>query len=244
MAHYRGLAGARQITALLIAILLSACAAPPKPSTQPLPPAPPLPVEGATLYRIVPEASALRIRVYSAGPLGNLGHNHVIVTTRMRGVLYMHPRITDSGFKVQIPLQGLRVDPPAARRDAGQGFASTVDDQARAGTRKNMLGPEVLAADRYPVMTLRSIKVEGPKWRPRITVRITLHGVSHDYVVPTAIVRLDDRLIAIGGLELQQTDFGITPFSVLGGALQVANTVKVSFRFVAVETNKRTEQHH
>lgn len=239
MNNYRAPAGRVMQTSvlLLFVFVLNACATAPSSSdtTEPLQSAPPLPVEDATIYRVVPEASELRIRVYRGGPLGELGHNHVIVTSDIKGVVYMHPRITASGFKLKIPLHSLRVDPPAARQDAGAGFDSHVSDKARAGTRKNMLGPKVLAAERFPVMTLRSIKVEGPKWYPRITVRVTLHGVSHDYVVPTAVVRRDGRLIAIGGLKLQQSDFGITPFSVFGGALQVRDTVSVSFKFVAVK---------
>lgn len=235
MANQSVVTRAAQVAALLFMLVLSACAGMPPSTVEPLPAAPALPVAGAAVYRILPEASELRIRAYRGGPLGDVGHNHVIVTSDLKGVVYLHPRITASGFKLKIPLQSLRVDPPKARSEAGAGFDSTVSDEDRAGTRKNMLGPEVLDAERYPVMTLRSIKVEGPAWYPRITVRITLHGVSHDYVVPTAIVRGDDgRLTAIGGVKLKQTDFGITPFSVLGGALRVQDTVHVSFKFVAV----------
>lgn len=233
MIHNPTPAGAAQVAALLLTLVLSACAVRPLPTTESLPPAPPLPVAGATVYRVLPEASELRIRVYRGGPLGDVGHNHVVVASDVKGVVYVQPSITASGFKLEVPLHGLRVDPPAARRTAGAGFESSVSDDARTDTRNNMLGPEVLAAERYPVMTLRSLKVEGPQWYPRITVRVTLHGVSHDYVVPTAITRRHGRLTAIGGLKLQQTGFGITPFSVLGGALQVQDAVGVSFKIVA-----------
>lgn len=216
-------------------LLLTACATQP---TSPgpagtLPPAPPLPVEGATVYHIDQSQSQLRILVYRGGPLGDIGHNHVIVTSEIHGNIYLHDKLGRSGFALRIPLKSLRVDPVAARKQAGDGFESRVTDEDRAGTRRNMLGPDVLNAARYPTMTLRSINVEGPPWRPRITVRVTLHGRSHDYVVPTAIVRSDDRLVAIGALTLKQTHFGITPFSVLGGALQVKNKVKVRFRLAA-----------
>ena len=39
---------------------------------------------------------------------------------------------------------------------------------------------------------------------------------------------------ARGSLALRQTDFGITPFSVAGGAIQVADVLEVSFVITAV----------
>lgn len=224
-----------QVAALLAIVLLTGCATQ-SPAPNPgraLPPPPPLPTAGASVYHIIPQASELRIRAYRGGVLGDVGHNHVIVTSDIEGDIYLHPQIGASGFKLRIPLQSLSVDPAAARREEGADFEAKMTDDDRAGTRKNMLGPDLLDAAEYPTMTLRSIKVEGPPWYPRITVRVTLHGVSHDYVVPTAIVRGDRRLTAIGGLTLKQSDFGITPFSILAGALQVRDALRVSFRFVA-----------
>lgn len=196
-------------------------------------PAPPLPTHGATLYHIDTTRSQLRILVYRGGVLGDLGHNHVIVTSTINGTIYLNDSIDQSGFELTIPLKSLNIDPPAAREQEGARFQSKVTNDDRAGTRKNMLGADVLDAARFPTMTIRSIKLDGPPWQPRITVRITLHGASRDYVVPTAIVRHNDRLIAIGSLTLRQSDFGITPFSVLAGALTVQDQFDVSFRLVA-----------
>lgn len=234
MAHHPAHAKVAQAAILLAILLLSGCAsAPPAsaPSTASLPPAPPLPIAGAVVYHVLPQASELRIRVYRGGALADIGHNHVITTSDIEGEIYLHPQIGASGFRLEIPLQSLKVDPAAARRDAG--FEATVTDDDRAGTRSNMLGEDVLDADKYPMMTLRSIKVQGPDWYPRITVRVTLHGTSHDYAVPTAVVRGDGRLTAIGGLTLKQSDFGITPFSALAGALKVLDRLNVSFHLVA-----------
>lgn len=226
----------------LIVLLFAACAStPPAPAPGGAPavaPAPALPVAGATVYRVLPQESELRIRVWRGGPLAGVGHNHVIVSSAAEGNIYLQPDFDKSGFELRVPLQSLKVDPPAARQEEGTDFSSKVTDDDRAGTRKNMLGPDGLDAAKYPVMTLRSIRIEGPAWYPRITVRITLHGVSRDYVVPTAIVRGNGRLTAIGGLHLKQSDFGIVPFSVLGGALQVRDALDVSFRFVAAPAHQ------
>lgn len=224
------------LATLVAGLLLAGCAAPP-PVSGPAPagqaPAPPLPRKNATLYRIDRGASQLRIRVYRGGPLAAAGHNHVMVTSDIHGRIYVHHELSKSGFRLTIPVRSLRVDPEAAREQEGKGFESRPDRQDRAGTRRHMLGKKVLDASEYPDITLRSIAITGPPWYPRITVRITLHGTSRDYVVPTAVVHSGRRLIATGGLDVKQTDFGITPYSVLAGGLRVKNRIDIAFRLVA-----------
>jgi hypothetical protein len=46
--------------------------------------------------------------------------------------------------------------------------------------------------------------------------------------------RDQQMLLARGTLRILQSDFGITPFSVGGGAIQVADEVDVRFAIVAV----------
>ncbi|MCK7501930.1 MAG: YceI family protein [Comamonadaceae bacterium] len=66
-----------------------------------------------------------------------------------------------------------------------------------------------------------------------MTLRIKLRGVERDITVPVAIDHRDGQLAVTAVFEIKQTDFGITPLSVLGGALQVADTVRVRMRVVA-----------
>lgn len=201
-------------------------------TTAKLAPAPALPVRGATAYRVVPAESQLRLLVYRAGPLAALGHNHVITTSDIRGTVYLQPELLRSGFELQIPLDSFKIDVPAQRAQEGAGFRSTPSAADIAGTREHMLGP-VLDAAHYPTLTLRSLGMSGPPWYPRIAVRVTLHGVSRDYVVPTALFHAPDgRLVATGGLALKQSDFGIKPFSIFNGALSVQDRLDVSFHLV------------
>ena len=194
---------------------------------------PPLPMQGAVAYRVVQADSQLRLRVYRAGPLAALGHNHVISTSDIQGTIYVQPKLERSGFELRIPLKSFVIDKTVQRAQEGPGFEAEPSASARAGTRANMLGSAVLDAVKYPDMTLRSLNMVGPPWYPRIAVRVTLHGVSHDYVVPTALFHAPQgRLVATGGLTLKQSDFGIKPFSILNGGLRVRDSVDVSFHLV------------
>jgi hypothetical protein len=51
--------------------------------------------------------------------------------------------------------------------------------------------------------------------------------------VPARVEYADGTLVASGSMAIRQSDFGIVPFSVLGGALQVHDRLEMRFRLVA-----------
>lgn len=228
------------VTIFVLGILLAGCQAVPAPEAEPeltapalLPPLPPLPVEDAEHYVVDGGQSDIRVLVYRGGPLAKYGHNHVIRLTRVEGDVYLAPDFHDSGFDLVLPLREVVVDPSEARADEGDEFATNLSPQAKEATLDNMLGSQVLYAGGYPEIHIRSVALLGPAWGPEATVRVTLHGVERDMTVPIAIAHSGDELIVTGLLRLRTSDFGMTPFSVLGGGLQVQDEVKVRFRIVA-----------
>ncbi|MBK6974739.1 MAG: YceI family protein [Sterolibacteriaceae bacterium] len=96
-----------------------------------------------------------------------------------------------------------------------------------------MMGSKVLDAAPFPEIEIRTVDVIGPSWAPDVTLRIRLKGVERDMTVPVAIQYANNRLEAITVFEVKQTDFGISPLSILGGALQVADAIRVRMRIVA-----------
>ncbi|MEX2523640.1 MAG: YceI family protein [Gammaproteobacteria bacterium] len=198
---------------------------------------PALPVEDSLQYRIDRDNSELRILVFRGGPLAEFGHNHVIVAENISGDVYLPPEFHHSGFRLRIPVSGFSVDPPSARKEEGGVFAKELSGQARDATAENMLGPDVLDAENHPVIQIRSVAISGPDWGPDITVRITLRGISRDITVPVAVERNEDRLRITGTMELKQTDFGITPFSAMGGGLRVQDRLKIRFRIKGVRVD-------
>ena len=195
-------------------------------------PGPQVPV-GAAVYDIDTERSSISLRVYRAGPLARLGHNHVVTSTTEAGYAWTTGELSASGFEVRVPVAGLLVDEPAARAAAGPDFAGEVPDDAREGTRRNMLRPEVLDAARYPEIVVAAESLAGTWEHPVVTARVTLRGQTRRVDVPLSIAREPSTLSVRGGFRILQSDFGITPFSVGGGAIQVADGVDVEFTIVA-----------
>lgn len=233
------MASMRHLPHLLITLWLAACTtASPPPPADARAPAAALAVlaPDALRYRVASEHSAVHFRVYRAGRLAALGHNHVIVARQVEGTVALAPDLARTQFSLRLPVAAFEVDPPEARRDAGEGFEVQPSAEAVAGTRRNMLGERVLDAEHHPEVRIDAVAVHGALPTPTVTVRLTLRGVARDVDVPVTVARDGDALTATADFDIRQTDFGITPMSVLGGALQVADAVTVRMRIVATRT--------
>jgi hypothetical protein len=185
------------------------------------------------VFRLDEDASEVRIYVYRAGAFAARGHNHVITASALQGAVFV-PTSGAGGarFDVVMAVDALAVDDADVRRSLGYTFGSEVTDDARAGTRANMLGPDVLDAEQFPLIgvTARAIAGELPKLV--VTAAVTLRGVTRELVVPVDVEADEDRLVARGALAIRQSEFGIDPFSALGGLLRVDDPVMVEFRLV------------
>jgi hypothetical protein len=228
---------------------LSACAPRrPEPTPPPPRPAPPgvaAPAEagpprleapsGATVFEIDPERSVVTLRVHRAGPIARLGHNHVIRSGAESGQAWVAEAPEQSGFDVRVTVADMVVDSPAARQEAGPDFAAVVPDEARDGTRRNLLRPEVLDAERYPVIAVQAASLGGTWDQPVAQADVWLKGQTRRIEVPLELQREAASLSARGSFRILQSDFGIVPFSVAGGAIQVADEVTIDFEIRAVK---------
>ena len=202
-------------------------AAVPRPAVVP-PTAPAVP-PGAQVYAVDAEHSVVTLRVYRAGRLAMLGHNHVITSGSETGQVWTDGDPAGSGFDVRLAVADLVVDDPGARAAAGAEFPGELPDAAREGTRRNMLRPEVLDGDHYPELGVHAEALGGTWEHPVVTAAVTLKGRTRMVSLPLEIDREAGALTARGAFRILQSDFGITPFSVGGGALAVADEVDVAF---------------
>jgi len=203
-------------------VLTAACthvsappAVPPVVAGQSLPPAGK--PAGSMDFRIDAEHSELRVLVYRGGRLASLGHNHVIQSHGLSGWIRAGKMSRDSSFYLQLAPVDFLIDQSAARIEEGADFAEEVDDAARAGTRRNMLGGALLDADRYPLILIQSDRVEATT----ATVRITIAGRTRLVSAPFAYERQPGSLHVTADFRLAQSALGLTPFSALLGGLQV-----------------------
>jgi hypothetical protein len=222
-----------RLAAAVLAGLISSCAPQPPP---PAPVARGAPAEfpearylqaaadGKPVFRIDPARSLVVVEVRRSGSLGTFGHDHVVASHDVTG--FVAP--AEGGSDLYVALERLTVDEPELRAQAG--FDTRPTESDIAGTRRNML-ERVLEAERYPFALIRVGTAGGNA--SMLDVAITLHGVTRTLRVPVTIETADGEFAVSGRVALNQTDFGITPFSILGGAIQVQDRVDLRFHIRA-----------
>jgi hypothetical protein len=219
--------------AALLALVIVACA-PPMPRAPEVAPQAPeafpeadyrrLVASGRPVFRVDPGRSLVVIQVFRAGSLARVGHDHVIASHDLHG--FVAP---DAGrADLYVRLDELVVDEPELRAQARLETHPSSEDIA--GTRRNMLNE--LEADRFPFVSIK-IAGSGAKGDEPLSVAISLHGITRSVDVPVSLATAGDELSARGEIALRQTDFGVKPLSVLGGALQVQDEVKLTFSIQA-----------
>jgi len=66
-----------------------------------------------------------------------------------------------------------------------------------------------------------------------LRVVIGLHGTTRSVEAPVQYRSAADEVTATGSLAIDQSQFGIVPFSILGGAIAVQDRVNITFQFIA-----------
>jgi hypothetical protein len=173
--------------------------------------------EGRPVFRSEEARSLVVIEVHRGGSLARMGHDHVIAAHRVQGFIAPDDKRADLYFR----LDDLVVDEPELREQAKLTTRPSADDIA--GTRRNMLN--AFEADRYPFAVVHAEPNGDGEWR----AAFSLHGVTRSQNLPARIEVAGDEMTVTGKLALKQTDFGIKPLSVLGGALVVVDDVEVAF---------------
>jgi len=153
----------------------------------------------------------MTVRVSKAGALAAFGHDHEIAAPVASGAVDAKAHTVE----VRVRTGSLKVrDPNASEKDRGE-------------IQSTMLGPQVLDAERYPEIAFQATSAEAGaagSW----TVRgdLTLHGQTR----PVTVEVREEGGRYVGSARVKQSDFGIKPVKVAGGAVKVKDEVRVEFR--------------
>jgi hypothetical protein len=226
---------ALRVAAALLSTLLAACAPLLRgPVSAPAAPPEDFPeayyreaaAQGKPVFRVDSRESLVVIEVRRSGSLARLGHDHVVASHEVGG--YVAP---DEGrADLYVALARLVVDEAAQRAAAGLDTQPSESDIE--GTRANML-EKVLEAEKFP-FALIAVSGANTMWGDvTLNVAITLRGRTRTLQVPARIDADAGGMSVTGSFSFDQTDFGITPYSLLGGAIAVKNGVELRFRIRA-----------
>lgn len=184
-----------------------------------------LEANGQAILRIDARRSLIAVTVRRGGTLARLGHDHVVASRTLAGFVAPLQNRADFHFR----LDQMSVDEPVLRSEAG--FAPHLLEAAIEGTRNNMLN-KVLDAAAYPLVSVHA-RASGAD-DGVLDVAITLHGRTRLLRIPVRRETADDGSLSVSGtVNFRQSDFGLVPFSLFGGALAVEDGLELRFHIVA-----------
>ena len=176
---------------------------------------------GGTPYRIDSDASWVRVLAWPDGPLKRFGHHHVISHHSISGTVDVAPNPLDSSFQLELAVADLQVDDPELRALEGEEFEGEVPQKDIDGTRSNMLIEPLLHGEQYPKIRVQSAAIEGNMPDVTIVVTVMVKGAEQTVIFPASIELTDDRFVARGQRDITHGEFGLSPFTAMGGALSV-----------------------
>ena len=189
--------------------------------------------ETATVcYQVDPRISRFQVQAFAGGMLSAFGHNPKIAIRDFSGEARFEPEsLHDASLNLIFSAASMAV-------------TGDINDKDRREIDK-ALQEQVLQSARYPQIEFNSSGVtaspagEG-QYRVKIDGALSLRGVTHSQQIPAFVNVTEDSFRANGEFTLNQTDYGIKPVSVAGGALKLKDELKFSFDIVAAANASET----
>lgn len=159
-----------------------------------------------------------------------LGHEHGVVGSLAGGTLHLGAQ--ESAGELVFDMQSFVADTDAARRYVG------LEDSSSASTQKqvteNMLGPNVLNVVKYPTATFRVDSAEqyakpSKRGLPQYLLKgeFTLHDTTRPLEFLVEVDMSKGWQHVRGGFRINQSDYGIKPFTKAFGAIGVADQLTI-----------------
>jgi polyisoprenoid-binding protein YceI len=181
----------------------------------------------ATLLHYVVDARASRftVQAFAIGILSAMGHN---------------PRIGIRTFSGEVDFDAEAAQACRFRLSMKSNSVGVLDDISDKDRREieRIMNEQVLESSKYPEIVYEaptvSIKhIEGNLYSATLVGTLSFHGVTHNRSIPARIASFDHMVRASGEFTLNQSDYGIKPISIAGGAMKVKDELKFSFEIVA-----------
>jgi polyisoprenoid-binding protein YceI len=181
----------------------------------------------ATLLHYVIDARASRfsVQAFASGILSAMGHNPRVGIRSFSGEVDFNAEAAQaSGFRLSMKANSL-------------GVLDDISDKDRREIER-MMNEQVLESAKYPDIvfeapTVTITRIEGTLYSATLNGTLSFRSVTRKQSVSARIAVFDEMLRASGEFILVQSDYGIKPISVAGGALKVKDELKFSFEMVA-----------
>jgi polyisoprenoid-binding protein YceI len=177
------------------------------------------------LYVIDPAASRFTVQAFATGLLSAFGHNPTIGIRDYAGEIQFVPDTFEKAF-VRLKVQTSAMD---------------VLDEMKNDDRKKLeqeMYERVLDVNRFPAAVFESTqisvqKLDNGQCNGRVVGELSFHGVTRTHTFAVRATDMGTLLRISGDFPLHQSDYGIKPVSIAGGAIRLKDELKFKFEISA-----------
>jgi polyisoprenoid-binding protein YceI len=178
----------------------------------------------APRYVIDAQGSRFTISAYATGLLSAVGHDPVIAARDIQGEAQFAPDSPGATtLRVRIAAKSMAVQNDVSEKDRREIQQAMYD--------------QVLEVTKYPEMVYEGagarVDQNGGRLRVEIDGKLTLHGTTRSQRVSAQLFPVGDTIRAQGEFTIRQADFGIKPYSAVGGTLKIKDEIKCAFDLLA-----------
>lgn len=178
-------------------------------------------------------------RIFVFADKTGLGHQHAVEASLLPSTLRLGAE-KDAG-KLVFDMKSFDADTEKARKRLG--LKGTTDQATRTAVNENMLSAAVLDVAKYPTATfeISSAKATGAvssSGNPTYLLEgnFTLHGTTKPLAITVHAEQVRGWLHVRGGFAINQSAFGIKPYTKALGAIGVADELKIYGELFVVPT--------
>jgi hypothetical protein len=169
-------------------------------------------------------------RVYTFVGKTGFGHEHGVVGLLKRGSVRLG--VEQNGGQLVFDMTSFEADTDGARKYVG--LEGSTDRSTQEKVNANMLGSSVLDVQRYPTATfaIKSTRLLPEKSKRglaqyRLDGDFTLHGVTRPVSIIATAESKGAWIHLRGAFSILQSEYGITPFSKVFGAVGITDQLKI-----------------
>jgi polyisoprenoid-binding protein YceI len=154
-----------------------------------------------------------------------MGHNPTLGIRDFDGEMKFDPeQLTASAFQLTIKSSSLGVQDDISEKDRRE--------------MERLMNEQVLEANKFPTISYEAPQIVVTRlgdmlFSAQLNGDLSFHGVSRREAITTRVTSMGSMLRASGEFSLSQSNYGVKPISVAGGALKLKDELKFSFEIVA-----------
>jgi polyisoprenoid-binding protein YceI len=188
-------------------------------------------------YAFLSNKGVLFVQVFKADTLASAAsHDHAIQAIGWSGKAnWDHEDYSTCTVSISVPVNNLQVDNPNIRTLAK--LEGTLSDSMRKDVKKHMLSDVQLDAEKYPLISFKSTSCSKPENGQMLTNmkgNFTMHGKTNPVSVNVTVSETDGLQLK-GSFPIKATDYGITPYSAMFGAVGNKDEMTITFDLQAAQ---------